>query len=174
MTSGRPDPVVDDREVIAAASRRIQALLEAQRVPGFATVDLERAAADAAITRSLGPEGVIEAPADELLGARCRIVVLPARRLQVLLEPSTEGRLAASLARFGEGYLVEYLVVPDSRLGAAVDAIRAAGLAPSAEAMGPFGRERLLTLSPAWGPHLILAARDPAPGKPDAAVTILR
>ena len=53
------------------------------------------------------------------LGARCRVGRLADRprdgaTLVVLLEPSTEGRLAATLARHGEGWCATWLDVPDA------------------------------------------------------------
>ena len=46
-----------------------------------------------------------------MLGARCRLLHFSEGRDVVLLEPSTEGRLAAALARYGEGILALYLLV---------------------------------------------------------------
>ncbi len=63
------------------------------------TVDADRAASD--LARLLGTAWD-EAADDPVLGARCRVAQLGAGRL-VLAEPSTEGYLAACLARFGEG-----------------------------------------------------------------------
>jgi hypothetical protein len=50
----------------------------------------------------------------------------------VVLEPDTEGRLAASLARFGEGVAVIYLGSGRARPG------------------------RLVRGGPAWGPHVVI------------------
>lgn len=69
---------------------------------GWATVDLERAAAEI-------PEVHFGGPGDEqLLGARAMRATLGAVDL-LLLEPSTEGRLAGWLARNGEGVVVLYV-----------------------------------------------------------------
>jgi hypothetical protein len=65
----------------------------------LATVDLDRASAD--LEPALGG-GWRDAGTDELLGARCRRLTLGRGEL-VLAEPSTEGYVAACLARFGEG-----------------------------------------------------------------------
>lgn len=113
---------------------------------GWATVESDRAAAE--LTAALGlPSDPFE-PADDsiVLGARCRIGrgVLAVGRSLVLLEPATEGRLAATLARLGEGPAVVWL-----------------GTAPSdatlsAQRPGPFGFERLLLGGPVHGPHRLL------------------
>lgn len=109
---------------------------------GLATVDLDRAVADAG-------EGPWEQlPRDSLLGATVRRRL---RRVEVgdgpevlLLEPDTEGRLAASLARFGEGLAVVYVrpagapIPRDWRFGP-----------------GPLGRAHLLP-GPSWGPFVVV------------------
>jgi hypothetical protein len=106
---------------------------------GWATVELERATRD--LARRLpasAPFG--EAPADTLLGAACLVgapVALAGGTADpvriVLLEPSTEGRLAASLARRGEGPAVLWLVDDDGPQ-----------LPLSRPGDGPFGGERLV------------------------------
>lgn len=72
---------------------------------GWATVDLERAAAAWPDRRFL--PGAAEAS----LGARTLVEAAPRSGsvALVLLEPSTEGRLAATLARHGEGPVVLYV-----------------------------------------------------------------
>ena len=73
---------------------------EAPRGLVLATVDADRATADLAPIVGDGawfPTGV-----DEVLGARCRRLVL-GRSALILAEPATEGYVAACLARFGEG-----------------------------------------------------------------------
>lgn len=101
---------------------------------GWATVDLERAVAElAAVRPGLGPP--MPLPDDRLLGARAvGLGVL------VLLEPAREGRLAASLARHGEGPAVLYL------------AAAVGGAATAADT--PFGPGVLLA-GPATGPHVV-------------------
>ena len=75
----------------------------------------------------------------------------------VLLEPDTEGRLAATLARFDEGVAAIYLEAP-SDAGSAADA----GPYPfdparlGAPAPGPLGVGRTVLARPAWGPHIIV------------------
>ncbi len=119
---------------------------------GWATVELDRAQAEFG--------GDFEAAADDLiLNAWCRIagvavagraVVGPAADVGprlVLMEPSTEGRLAAMLARHGEGPLIVWL---EAGLANAVQR-PLSRLSP-----GPFGPERLVLGGPFWGPHMLL------------------
>lgn len=126
---------------------------EVERVViGWATVDLERALA--ALDRPARP-----APDDELLGARCATVeATDPEPALVLLEPSTEGRLAATLARHGEGPVALYAVVTPR----AMDSLRmdaaAAGVNLSRVAAGPFGPTVLVVEGPPSGPHLLVAA----------------
>lgn len=130
---------------------------------GWATVDLERAAAELWAGRSTAP-----LPDEALLGARC-LAVAPTPDGEssdgpvatgpplVLLEPTTEGRLAASLARHGEGPIALYLLVP----ARAIDRFRvvapASGIHLSRPAGGPFGRAVLALDGPPSGPHLVVA-----------------
>jgi len=72
---------------------------EAPRGLLLATVDLDRAVSD--LEPAL-PNKWHEVADDELLGAKCRRLVL-GRSVLVLMEPITEGFVAACLARFGEG-----------------------------------------------------------------------
>ena len=116
---------------------------------GWATVDLDRAEWEVA-----GHDSPIvwNVPRDPHLGAHCRLLVFHNDRRVVLLEPDTEGRLAASLARFGEGAAVTYLLAE----AAAADRARAAGLTLSTEADGPLGRQWLVVGGRVWGPHLVI------------------
>lgn len=115
---------------------------------GWATVDLERAAADAGLPTA-------ELPADRLLGARAaRLGESPI----LLLEPNTEGRMAAALARHGEGPIALYvaaggLAIPVAWVGVA----------------GPFGPSALLEPGRTWGPFLIAVKSGP-----DRSATIAR
>ena len=103
---------------------------------GIATVDAARFLAERP-----GLD-VVEAPDDEILGARAWIAAGGRSRL-VVLEPSTEGRLAASLARVGEGPIALYL--------------ESTAYAPGARiATGPVGRCRLLPGGDVAGPHLLI------------------
>jgi hypothetical protein len=142
----------------------------------WATVDLERALNGAPIGGDVTD--------DPLLGARVAIVSGGAGgdggdggdgAPVAVAEPSTEGRLAATLARHGEGIVGRYLQSPVN-----LDTVRvlaaAAGVAISRPAEGPFGRSVLLVTALGAGPHLILvdtpAARpEPvAPADPTAAL----
>lgn len=123
---------------------------------GWATVELDRAAADLASELALPPARFENAAETIALGARCRVAhaVLTGGASLVLLEPATEGRLAASLARLGEGPAAVWLAVTDP--AAAADALGADGVATSVERAGPFGPERLVLDGPIHGPHRLL------------------
>lgn len=109
---------------------------------GWATVDLERTLADLGALETAGPE--VPEPS---LGARARVVGNGPVAL-VVLEPTTEGRLAAALARRGEAIAALYLE-GDPGAGGRV---------------GPLGRPaRLLPHARPWGPYLVLVA-PPASG----------
>lgn len=99
---------------------------------GWATVEHERAQSE------LDPSGSwAELARDPALGARRWLRVADGATADpalVILEPDTEGRLAASLARFGETVAVAYL-----------------GNRAIAEG-------RLVREGPAWGPHVVVAA----------------
>lgn len=166
---GGEDGVLDD-EAFTVRTRRLRELVAAERALGWATVELDRAESEVVHPRGWTP--AVSAPDDVALGARTRVARSPDDAIVVLLEPFTEGRLAASLVRFGEGFVVEYVVVPGRDFGHAVDTVHRAGLVLSTEAAGPFGRQRLVVGGPAWGPHLILAAHDREPGSAYRAGTI--
>jgi hypothetical protein len=146
-----PPRLVDSRPDL---DRLWRVLGEPNVVPGWATVELDRAEAERAPTAvaSSAERRTEDAPDDELLGARCRLVTRDSHPIEVLLEPSTEGRLAASLARFGEGPAAAYLLAGPE----AVDLARRAGSVLSAGGRGPLGRQRLVVSGPRWGPHVIL------------------
>ena len=119
----------------------------------WATVDLERT------LRDLGEEtrdALGDAASDAHLGAL--VVLLPARPghpALAIAEPATEGRLAATLARHGEGLVGRYLAVTDG-LDQARARARGAGVAVSRVEIGPFGPSVLVLIGPVTGPHLIL------------------
>jgi hypothetical protein len=119
-------------------------------IVGWATVELDRAERELARWGSRSAE--TNGPEDEILGARCRVIETGQGERLVLLEPSTEGPLAAALVRHGEGPVARYLVAD----AAAVDRLRATGLALSAEASGPLGRERRVLGGPRWGPFILI------------------
>lgn len=127
----------------------------------WATVELERALADLAAE----PTRIAAAVEDPLLGARVVVVAADDGGPDIALaEPSTEGRLAAVLARRGEGPAGRYVVAPFA-LEAIRDQAAAASVALSQPAVGPFGRSVLVLGGPPAGPSLILV--DPAvPSRP--------
>jgi hypothetical protein len=139
-------------EAYVAGSWRIVAV-------GWATVDLERAAAELeGRWPAFAPIDAV--PPSGLLGARARLGRVDAasadadRIALVLLEPTTEGRLAASLARHGEGPAAVWLVGP-------TPAEDDGGPRTSMVADGPLGRERLVLGGPVAGPHVLLVHRSP-------------
>jgi hypothetical protein len=114
---------------------------------GIATVDMERFAADEGW-------GIEPLAPDRVLGASAaRVVGHPF----ILLEPNTEGRVAASLARSGEGPAAVYLSASDDR---GPDAVRAAlqdrGVSMTPVHDGPLGRQFAIAAGPAWGPHVVV------------------
>lgn len=125
---------------------------------GWATVELDRAERE--VAESLGG-GVRFRPAvgSLLLGASCRVAVPRVRSEPwvVLLEPSTEGRVAASLARHGEGWLAVWFE-------AAALELADAGALLSGPRPGPLGLERLVLGDAVAGPHrLVVEAATIAP-----------
>jgi hypothetical protein len=134
---------------------------------GWATVELDRAEDE--LSMWLGDAWPPVRPSDPHLGARARVREaggLPAERF-VLLEPDTEGRLAASLARDGEGPCALYLR-PRDGLEAWAEAARRRGVVLAGRRIGPLGPQRLVAGGPAAGPHLLLVDT-PAPSKRRAA-----
>lgn len=128
----------------------------------WATVELERSLADL----GLDPGRAGEARNDPLLGAR--VVVLPATgddAAVALAEPSTEGRLAATLARHAEGPAGRYVVAPVD-LATVRGLAAAAGVPISQPAAGPFGPSVLILDGPATGPHLVLVEPAAVPSRP--------
>lgn len=117
---------------------------------GWATVDLARAVQELGEALAIPPERFAVAPDARLIGARCRVAdaVLPDGSSLAILEPTTEGRLAATLARVGEGPAAIWLV-------AAADG-SAVPIATSTERDGPFGVERLVLGGSTHGPHRLL------------------
>lgn len=114
---------------------------------GWATVDLDRAASELARDLGFSADAFVETIGSQVLGASCRVAAgaLPDGLSLAILEPATEGRLAATLARLGEGpAVVWYLADADVAAGA------------SAQRAGPFGPERLVAGDPIHGPHRFL------------------
>jgi hypothetical protein len=123
---------------------------------GWATVELDRAAVELGAALGRPPEAFVDSAPTTSLGARCRIAPdgLGPGVAVVLLEPSTEGRLAASLARHGQGPMAVWLGVTALHDGEAI--LRRAAIAISAPDDGPFGLERLLLDGPIHGPHRLV------------------
>ncbi len=150
---------------------RATAILEGAPLPsgprrlvaiGWATVDAGRAAREFALHLGQMKEaGFSYAPPDLLLGATCLLGRLmdPSAPSIVLLEPSTEGRLAAFLARNGEGVAVVYVASAEGPFGSE------SGTDRSRPGEGPFGPERLVLGGPRLGPSVALVAPvDPGGG----------
>jgi hypothetical protein len=98
------------------------------------TVDVDRTVADL----GLAAETVAN---DDVLGGQ-GVIVRPRDGVPVvILEPSTEGPLAESLARHGEGDAGTYAVPPGG-----LDEARRGGFTLAREAQGPFGREALVRM----------------------------
>jgi hypothetical protein len=148
---------MSDRVDLAAAAESIRSTAAARDpwladLPlagiGWATVELDRGA------RELSDAGPFDdAPRDTALGASARRSPSARRDRSVilLLEPDTEGPLAAALARFGEGVLAVYLGPLDR-----ADVDDTPGLGPSRP--GPLGPTRLVIGRPSWGPHVLVLA----------------
>jgi hypothetical protein len=116
----------------------------------WATVDVDRVLAGIGLVA----EGL---PDDRLLGAAVRL----ARPLDgepiALLEPTTEGRIAATLAQSGEGPAGQYVLATGGLSGLAARAA-AAGIAIKRADDGPFGPSALVLGGPPAGPHVVLVA----------------
>jgi hypothetical protein len=148
---------------ISAGDARLLAL-------GLAVVDLARVAPLAVVAP--GALAARQPILDDLLGA----LATPTADARLLaLEPVSEGRLAASLVRLGEGPAAIYLGCARPAFELAVASLAARGVAGRAGS-GPFGAQHLAWTRPPWGPHLLLVpsvagARPPRPG---ASATIMR
>jgi hypothetical protein len=83
-----------------------------------------------------------------VLGARCRVALdaFPGRVALVILEPATEGRLSAALARHGEATLAAWFVWDGETDGER----------PPSTARGPFGPERITSDGPINGLRRLL------------------
>jgi len=115
---------------------------------GWATVDLDRAARELAREAGLDRSRVRPAPDDEALGAVAGRLDVKDGAL-ILLEPRTEGRLAAALARHGEGPVAAYLDTDAMPMAS----VRGALLAPRPDPLG--GQSRLVRPARAWGPFVL-------------------
>ena len=106
---------------------------------GWATVELDRA--EPHVRGLLGGDlQFSDTPRSALLGARCRRAATTDGEWIVLLEPDTEGRLAAFLARHGEGWAVTW--EPGRATGSGV--------------AGPLGPELLARDQPVRGPFRLI------------------
>ena len=121
---------------------------------GWATVELDRAAAELAAELGTVPAAFLPASDSVVLGARCRVAygVLPEGRPLAIMEPRTEGRLAGRLARLGEGPVAIWSRAGETRLRSRQ---------PGSAQPGPFGPERLLSGGPAQGPYALLIEGEP-------------
>ena len=120
---------------------------------GWATVELDRAARELAHLLAPGTE-FSTAASSVILGARCRsgaAAAVPGLWI-ALLEPETEGPLAGTLARFGEGWAATWIVA-----GASAPPAR-----PAARP-GPFGAERLLSGDTLNAPYRLGVEAVPSP-----------
>ena len=128
----------------------------------WATVELERALREHDRPIDLAETATV----DPLLGANVVLIAADGGRPLALAEPISEGRLAAALARHGEGRTGQYVAVPE---GDTVDAYRrraqAAGVAVSRVEPGPFGLSVLVLVRPVTGPHLIVVERRSLPSR---------
>jgi hypothetical protein len=167
MTTGRDGRPQPDGPEAARLPAIVSGLVPIATI--VATVDLERVLAD--LERPVGEAAT--AVVDPHLGAAVVVVdgisaAGDAGSHLALAEPTTEGRLAATLARHGEGACGHYLTFPESSPADALDAFREraarAGLSLSRVEDGPFGRSVLLT-GPVDGPHVIVAERRPVPSR---------
>jgi hypothetical protein len=154
--------IIADAAAIVGPARRLRRRGEPDRsrllAIGWATVDTDRAESELRTTLGLGGGSSVTLPRDPHLGAHCRRLPVETERPAILiLEPDTEGRLAASLARLGEGPVAAWLApgFDDRDLRARATA---AGLNLSSLAHGPLGAQRLVLGGPAHGPHLLIAA----------------
>jgi hypothetical protein len=106
---------------------------------GWATVELDRAEVE--VGNAVGVDlRFADAERSRLLGARCRRAAMPDGEWIVLLEPDAESRLAAFLARHGEGWAATWET--DDAAGAGIP--------------GPLGPELLARDQPVRGPFRLI------------------
>ena len=113
---------------------------------GWATVDLDRVVADL-VAAGVDRRTVEPAPDDEAMGALARRVPVEDGTL-LLLEPRTEGRLAAALARYGEGPVALYVRAISADISEPDEL-----LAPMGDPLG--GRSRMVRPAFPWGPFVL-------------------
>lgn len=166
MTADGPDEAL---AWLGADAGRLRTLAEI-----WATVDLERSLAELrtrSATATASAAGAIVNPGgndpphaadDPLLGARVLVLTTDDGRQIALAEPSTEGRLAAALARHDEGHIGAYLEAPVD-LDAVAARAAAAQIRLSRPAFGPFGQSVLVLPGKGSSRHLILVERPAVP-----------
>jgi hypothetical protein len=167
VPGGEPAPDESREDADRGASSRVRLA-----GIGWATVELDRAEEE--LAPWLG-EGIAGDLAEPHLGAAARVRSadgLPGDAF-VLLQPTTEGRLAGSLARDGEGPCALYLRPPSGLAAWARDA-RSRGEHLSVRLAGPLGTEVLLVGGPVAGPHLLLIDTPRVSNRADGAGTIGR
>jgi hypothetical protein len=151
------EPLLGEASLGDAPARLEPALAPRLVVDGWATVELDRAEEEVgAALAALGVAEVSTLPDARVLGARCRLLRFGDVRSVLLLEPSMEGRLAAGLARHGEGLLARYHLAD----AGATERARRAGFTLASAGHGPFGLERLVLAGPRSGPFLVVAGLD--------------
>jgi len=127
------------------------------------TVDLERALA--ALGRPSDDAGT--AVPEPLIGAKVVLIEQSGGPILALAEPITEGRLAASLARHGEGHIGDYVELPDvGSLERLREVAHEAGITLSAATRGPFGAGVLVLGGPIWGRQVIVVEPRSVPSSP--------
>lgn len=136
------DELVEAAEVIRAEAVSAEPGLASLTLAGigWATVEHERAEREldtllGAVAGDQSPGPWVPLDRDHALGARRWLRATPSphgKPAVIALEPDTEGRLAASLVRFGEGVAVIYL------------------------GDGPVGAGRLVRGGRPWGPHVVI------------------
>jgi len=122
---------------------------------GWATIDLD--AVRRRIESDAGFGAFDSAPRDDHLGARAAVHrpgEASGEPIEVLLEPDTEGPLAASLARHGEGFAAIWFGQPAGETREPPE-----GFGSLAD--GPLGPARLLLGGPPWSLSVLLLESDP-------------
>ena len=133
-----PEPPVHPAQVVSLAA------------VGWATVDATRTA------EAFAPLHFEPAGADQALGASV-LAASAADPAVLLLEPHTEGRLAAALARHGEGPVALYIRVEAGRWSRHRPMLQDAGERIERVPEPPLGGAAwLLRPSRPWGPFLVL------------------
>jgi hypothetical protein len=127
---------------------------------GWATVDLDRAIPEIGLGLGLSADAFVQVVDSAILGARGRVAqaAIGGTTSLVILEPSTEGRLAAALARYGEGPIAVWFHADQgaNRPGGPV----------REEQPGPFGPERLVSGGLVRGLYRFLVLAEPGTIRP--------